>query len=424
VSVGNTNTNTFNALAGQGLDNPIVSTAVLFQKVFAVDGKVSKVIDPASLTVSNWVATAGTLPPETRFAGTYRGRIVLARDPSGAANWFMSRQGNAFDWDFGANPESTAAVAGNSSGKWGQPSDGITALIPYSDDLMIFGAASSIWMLEGDPGAGGRIQNVSYKTGIIGPRAWCYTDTGELYFLGSGGLYRMPRGTRDPQLVSGRRLTRLLDRVNTNTTFVQLAFDSFKQWIMIFLTPTDDVTPGVHVIYDTVTDAFWPMRFANPAQQPWSVLEVNGVEDEQRRVIYGGSDGFVRKLSDTVTHDDGLTIASLVRFPAIELVGGAIDSVVAEMQAEFSPQLPASIQWFLQSGRSAVELDRVTAQDLFSSISPSINGTFDTALGFQVPVRTRRRGASHQLILSHDSGQQTWAAERIRLFLAPAGRRR
>ena len=425
VYVGNSVTGTMNPAVGQGLDKPLVSTAILFKKLYAVDGERSKVIDPATLTVSNWVATApATLPPGCRLACTYRGRIVLARDASSAQNWYMSRLGDALDWDFGASPESTTAVAGNSSGKFGQPADSITALIPYSDDLLIFGCSKSMWVMEGDPGAGGRVQNVSYKTGVIGPRSWCFDDQGHLYFMGSGGLYRMPRGTRDAVPVSGRRLTRLLDRVDTSKTFVQMGFDSFKQWVIICLTSTDSSVVGVHVIYDTISDALWPTTFATYDHNPWSILEVVGVEDEQRRVLFGGSGGYIRRMDDASASDDGTVIDSYVRLAEMEVGSGTIESVVAEMQAEFSKDLPATLNWYLVSGRSANEIVNIPTADIFSGAADSLTGQFSTSLGFQTPVRMRRRGGAHSLVLRNNTATEQWAVERIRLYPAVAGRRR
>ena len=60
---------------------------------------------------------------------------------------------------------------------------------------MLFGCARSIYVLDNHPGFGGQIRKISDSTGVLGARAWCFDETGNLYFLGTGGLYVIPRGS-------------------------------------------------------------------------------------------------------------------------------------------------------------------------------------------------------------------------------------
>lgn len=394
---------------------------------YFVDGIVSRVVDVPSASVSDWLATAGTLPGNCRLIALYRGRIVLARQESSPADptiYYMARTGDPNDWDFGADPQPTTPVAGN-NGKVGQPSDAITALAVWEDDFLVFGCATSCYIMEGDPGYGGTVQLLTAETGIAGPRAFTFDHKGALYFVGASGLYRIAKGTREPELVSSRRLAFALDRINLDTNLIQLTFDAAKRHVHVWVTPMDG-SVGSHWVYDAVADSFF--RDEYPASfGPFSACNINGTSDELRRWIIGGSDGYLRRPSDTAMgDDDGETgeaaIDSWVEFGPFSLADGQVESMCTELGAEIGEHTTAPVTWHWFTGQSAQE---VAEQDFGSEVvSGSWGGGSSVPNGFQDQVSLRERGGYHKLRIRQTSAVATWQLESISHFLsARSGRR-
>jgi hypothetical protein len=426
-------------ITGFGSGQQLPSVFDFAQKWYMVDGTNNKIIDPALGTSEDWATavTEGTFPSGCRLACLYRGRAVVARSDANPSIWYMSRVLDPLDWDFGAAPTATSAVAGTNADV-GQPGDVITALIAFSDDYLIFGCAGSIWMLEGDPGYQGAIQNVSYQTGIVGPRAWCFDEQGNLFFIGNGGLYRMDRGTRDPVNVSNHRLAQFLDRVDLATTLVQLVYDHAKGTVHIFLTAVD-LSGSIHAAYDVRRDAFWfdtlPVN-----SDPFSGCSIHGAEDEDRRIIWGGNDGYIRRWDDDTASDhdtdyptngssdtaNETTTAYLafVRFAPIEHTDAFRNIMLTALQFQ-GDSSAGTLSWYLLTGDSAEEVNdkTITLSNAFR------NGTvFGATTGFsgghQQVIRVRARAGVHQLVIFQASTTDSFSIERIVAMFAPTGDRR
>ncbi len=193
-----------------------------------------KVYDATTDAVSVMEATAGDVPANCRLICRYRDRIVLAK----GHQWWMSRQGYPLDWDL-SQPASDGARAltgaSSDAGRIGEP---ITALIPHSDDYMIFACAYSLWVLRGDAGYGGQMGAVSRAVGVVDAGAWCWGPKGELYFLSHDGVYVLPAGAQGPPIsVSRERLPKELMDVDPEKWNVSMAYDGLARKVHISLTP-------------------------------------------------------------------------------------------------------------------------------------------------------------------------------------------
>lgn len=421
---------------------------------YCVDGEHSQYID-ATPTVTTWTAsTAGTIPPGCKLITFYRDRAVLANQASvssGDTYWFMSAIGDPYDWAYGADdirPAEDSAVAGTNH-FLGKPSDSITALIPWNDDRLIFGGASSIWKLEGDPGYGGVLMNHSQETGVLGPRAWCFDEHNNLWFMGASGLYmNAPDG--QPVSVSGRKLYRFLDRLDGKAVQVQLAYNAFKKHIDIFLTPVAAFTSALHIRYDIEAKAFWFLQYASAAMGPYSVCQLSGPADDDRQYLIGGNDGYARRPFDggkldadgnigptgTVrwgTADDmlrvgtgGIAIESSVRFAPIEYPLGDLEMTAMELIAYGTDNnLPLAlpfgpVQWLWLTGDSC---GSVASGSLTDAVR---NGQWfgPGNVGQQLPVGLRESAGAHQLVVRQHSSSQSWALDRIVCKFQPGARRR
>ena len=151
-------------------------------KVYTYDPDLST----ETLTLYSATAAKGAVPTGCVNIGLYRDRIVMSGGTPGG--WFMSRQGDPYDWLYGTDYEDYArAVAGEVS-EAGAIAKPITAQIIFSDDLIVWGCRDEIWVCRGDPAYGGQITNVSRMVGIIDSTAWCLGPSGEAYALSEGGL--------------------------------------------------------------------------------------------------------------------------------------------------------------------------------------------------------------------------------------------
>jgi hypothetical protein len=307
-----------------------------YGKFYMVDGTLAgyRMFDPATSTVYNWqtlvtgLIAATYLPTDltltNSLGGTmiarYRGRIVIAGLASDPQNWFMSAASPSvgtdmtkapLDWNYGATPSATMAVAGNNS-LAGLVGDRITCLAPANDDLMVIGGDHTVWVMRGDPADGGRIDNVSQTTGISGPDAFAFDPQAIMYFFGNGVLWRLvPTGELTP--ISRGRMDKTFGAIDLSLNNVVLAWDTPRHGLHIYVTPFVSGA-STHYFWDARTDSFWPESYPN-AHGPTAVLPFDANDPDDQALLLGGQDGYVRKIDATAKTDDGTTILSRVKFP-------------------------------------------------------------------------------------------------------------
>jgi hypothetical protein len=304
---------------------PVIFSAQLFGKVYYADGTNAKYYTGAAM--ATWTPSAGSLP--STGAGTYkprliemwRTRIVLSGVRGDDQNWFMSKAGDPNDWDYGATPSAIMAVAGNNSNA-GYVGDVINCMIPYDDDLLIFGCDHSIWQMTGDPAAGGAIDQVSDVTGMAFGRPYCKAYDGSIYFMGSrGGIYRMAAGSK-PERISAERIEESLRVVDLNTSIVRCVYDDVTVGIHFFITPLNGTSSSDHFFYDLRRNAFFKDRFADPQHNPIAVVTVDGDAPDDRVVLLGGFDRRIRKIDYGALSDDTEAIDSYVTFGPLKVDEG------------------------------------------------------------------------------------------------------
>jgi hypothetical protein len=305
----------------------IVRGQAAFQKVYLCDGVAAhyKVYNPSTQTMAAWVPTAGSLPvgaSDTSLGATiialYRGRIVLSGIADDPQNWFMSAAKNItntgpLDWDYGETVSAVMPVAGNNSVA-GLVGDRVTCLAPANDDLMVIGCDHSTWIMRGDPADGGRIDNISQQVGIAGPDAFAFDPNSVLYFFGSGVLWRMtPQGQVEP--LSRGRMDKTFGSIDFSANTMRLLWDDILHGLHIYVTPTVSGT-STHYWWDARTDSFWLDHYPD-ACGPTATLFFDSNALNDRTLLLGGQDGYVRKISATAKTDDGTTILSRVKFAPI-----------------------------------------------------------------------------------------------------------
>ena len=275
--------------------------------LYFVDGTNYKKLTLSTMTVASWTASnGGTIPSNSsdtaRLICTWRGRTVLAAIKSDAHNWFMSEVLDPLDYNYGAATTlATQAVAGNNA-RAGMAPDIVNCLISYSDEFLIFGCDHSIWRMAGDPMDGGTFQKVSDTIGMAWGKPFTMGPDGTVYFYASrGGVFRMAPGGQVERL--SQRIDERLQRINLETHRITMAWDDRQQGLHLFITP---LTPALatHWFWDGRQGGWWPDQFANKDFNPLCTYTFDGDDPDDRAVLLGSMDGFVRFLNIDAKSDD------------------------------------------------------------------------------------------------------------------------
>jgi hypothetical protein len=309
--------------------------------------------------------------------------------------------------DFAYSPSPTTAtdpVAGNNS-PLGLIGDVITALIPYTDDVLIFGGNSTIYAMRGDPASGGQVDLISDITGMAFGKAWCKDPYGNVYFFGSKpGIWRMA-GTSPPQRISAP-VEPLLAGLDTGNLTISMAWDDREQSVRVFLTPSDQPAATTHLCWEYRSNAWWTDTFADNNHNPTCAAAIDGNSPSDRTVVVGGWDGYVRYLDPAASTDDGQPINSTV------LLGPILTQELDEM-------LLKEVQGVLATGSGSVTWDVLAAPTAEAAIAstPRASGTFSAGRTGTQPVRV----ADHAIYLRLSSTAR-WAMESIRAVFAGRGK--
>jgi len=276
--------------------------------------------DTFSLTgsVGNGAFTsAGTC---TRLSGSrcalivvWSGRIVLSGLETDPYNIFMSAVGDAFDWDYSPSVQTVQqAVAGNVTEGYGKNADIVTALIPYTDDVLLIGGSHSIRRLLGNPAEGGINVSVSEITGIAFGSAWCQSPEGVVYFFGSrGGVYKIDPQNGIPSRLTALSMDERLADIDISANVITLEWDDRAIAVRVYVSPTNG-TAGTHYVWDVRNEAWWPFAYANNSHNPTAVHLLTGTTPAARRLLEYGQDGYIRMIDVDSETDDGNAIASYV----------------------------------------------------------------------------------------------------------------
>lgn len=380
------------------------------QLLFFADGINRCYFDPATNAVRTWTATAGTFPADSanntaRLICTWRGRTVLAgflKDPGLIC---MSKVSDPFNFDYAPPlPVPADAAWAGSVGPQGKIPDVVTALIPYTDDVLIVGTDSTIAVMRGDPNYGGSVDTVTTSIGIAWGRAWAMDSKGIVYFFSNRtGIFAFVPGNQ-PQRISTPIDPLLLD-INTGDYSVLLQWNERFEQLHVWVTLLSAPAPTTHYVWESRANAWWQDVFANALHNPICCVNFDGNNSDDRQSLIGGWDGYVRSISSSATTDDGTEIDSEVWIgPVITKFNDAV--MIKEVQgvlAADSDNVDYAI-YVADTAEEALESEPVSA------------GTW--AQGRNFTDNVRRTGYADYLQLT-STGQ--WAMENIRMVVQTMG---
>lgn len=307
-----------------------------FNRILFTDGVTYRTYDALADTVSEWKAVGtGTIPPRARLLCVWNKRAVVAGFEDQAQNWAMSEFDNLDGWDFfPVDANQTQAVVGNQS-PCGQCPDVITALIPYSDDLMIIGGDHTLWRLTGDPAAGGRFDLITDKIGVAFGKAWAKSPEGELYvFANTGGVYRMVPGSASaPEELGG--IADRMGEIDVGLNRIILEWNDREAGLHVFVTPFAGGAT-THYFWWRKTGAWFLDQFASASFDPLSVYTIDGDLPADRQLLLGNSDGKVRYWNADADDDDGTAISGYAYIGPLQPAGPGREFKMTNLRAVLS----------------------------------------------------------------------------------------
>ncbi len=418
----------------------IVQSAAHFGKLYFVDGTNYCYIDPADNTVRDFDAsTAGSLPADSngrraRLIWSWRGRLQMSAVPGSPHTIYSSATDDVHDWEDAASVApgatgvlQTAGYIQSPQSQYGAPGDIVTCGIPYSNDVLIIGCNSRIYLQQGDPLAGGWLHLVTDSIGMLFGSPWCRLPDGRvIFFSNRGGVYSLfPTAGQVPTLLS-EGISGELDAINTGTKTVHLQWNDREACVEIFITPTGTNAASTHYVLEVATNAFYRRTFANIGHNPLcsTVLDGNGPED--RVVLIGCRDGYVRVIDPEADTDDGVPIESRVLIGPIltpmmdELRVDQLQAVLGENDDEDEFDDP-EVRACVLVGRTPEEAldETVPVGDTLEAVRERKRieaGVLGPGLSPTFPVRAAGKAVYLEL-----TSEKRWAMENVRLRIAPTG---
>lgn len=223
---------------------------------------------------SGYVAatTGGTAPGTSSNADCiYRDRFVR---PVSQAIW-ASRQGTYTDWKMSADLSDVGRPFVIQLSEAGELGGNVTAIIPHKDAYLLAATSGSLWSVQGDPTAEGRLQNISRDVGIVGPRAWCRDHLDRYYFLSSKGLYTVGASGDGLQALSENVIPEQLTGVTDVDTVLE--HDHESRSVRIYIP-----TASVNWLFETEQQAFWPFKVSAGSYVAMGPVRLNDGETHGR----------------------------------------------------------------------------------------------------------------------------------------------
>ena len=382
-------------------------------------GTSAKTVTPSAINIPpqwlNWILTTGTFPDGgSNIAALCAGRIYM-NSMYNPNQWFCTRQGNPLDLQTAIDDEQAASSSQVSVA--GLVGDAITAFIPFKDHYLIFGAASSMWILRGDPRQGGTVSNLTYDCGVFSPTSWCYDDKDNLYWVDLTGFYKLPKeaiisgGAPENLMLSTAPNIFKTIQLNRRTDRIVCAYDKDRHGIIISITMLDG-TWQCCWFYDILNQAIFPDSYAD-LTMPASALYVNSYRGDWRKLIIGGYDGYIRNFDEGTLDDDGTAMGSYVLLGPINLYQWVRGTGTIEEIEITLGDVTTNCVWSLFS--------KETAEDIYDAVvageTPIATGTFSSG-GIQGVIKQRISGKFIGLLLKNTTADKTWETEGIKVKLS------
>jgi hypothetical protein len=392
--------------------NGIIYSAANNQKLWFADGSNWCVYTPSTNTVNTWAPSAGLLPVDSagnapRLIATWRGRTCLAGLLFDPQSIFMSKVGDPTNWDYSPLSTTATEAVALTVGQQGFVGDVITALVPYTDDVMLVGTDHELHLINGDPLAGGQVDLLSDKIGMAwGQACWTKDPYGAVYFVSNRtGIYMLTPGQGPPQRIS-QGIEQLLQTIDTGANTFTLLWDDRWQGLHVFVTTTGANAVNTHFFWEQRVNAWWTDQFASTNYNPLCACIFDGNAPGDRVGIIGSWDGYVRFFDPTVSTDNTFSFTSQVVIGPV-LTKDLDEVILKDLQAVFAEG----------SGDVTFEILVGSSAEKALASTPVETGTWSAGRNLTSHIRY----AGHAIYVRLTS-TKAWAMESLRARIATQGK--
>jgi hypothetical protein len=372
--------------------------------------------------------SSGAMPEKAYLGAWYRGRAVLAGNPNDPHQWYMSRQLNPFDFAYVANDAQTPVAGTNADA--GKVGDIVRALIPFHDDYMFFGCATSIHYLQGDPAVGGELHSLDDFTGVFGAQSWCFDGIGDLYLFSTDGITRIQRGTLLVENISQFSIPKLLEdeAADPTTHRIVLGYDKRRDGIIVSVTLLADGSNS-NYFYNIKSKGFFPETYPDECGV-YSMVYYPSNAASNADLLIGSKDGYIRRFDDNEKDDDiGATDQAVVSecLMPIENMDEEDDDGRGRLTTTTVSLAGGA------TGGSHADSDGITvdihvnddSETLVESIQDGgtpLHTTTLTGPGRQHRIRSRARAKYLGIVLKNSTAGESWALGKLSIGSKRAGR--
>ena len=383
---------------------------------------------------------SGSLPAKAYLGCTYRGSIWLSGNPNKPNQWYKSRNGNPWDYAYLANDGGSPVAGGENANVPGEVGDIIRALIPRGREYLIFGCATTMWVMYGDPAEGGSLSAIDETTGIFGALSWCFDEDDSLYFWGAGGIYKIGKSNISAELLTEISLPELVgdEAVNPTTHRITMGYDRKRHGLITCITELADGTNSNYFMSlspvtfgdsEVQKYAFFPESYPEECGA-YSVWFYAANDPTYCDLLIGCKDGYIRKFLSTAKSDDiGATdevISSHVTLGPFAMASdgkeGSIDSITLTSAGGDSGGTEAdsnNIGYKLFIGRTAAE----AAEKAKANTSPRVSGTFTAPGNPRGQIKKQKiRGAFAVIRLENITAGETMSFDQLIVHVSEKGR--
>jgi hypothetical protein len=365
-------------------------------------------------------ANYGSMPDKAYLVAVSGGRLILSGNPDYPHQAPTSAAGNPWDWNIYRTTADRATVIG--SGSAGQIGDVVRALIPSRDGQFIVGCANSMHIMIDNPAYGGQMVDIN-GVGIFDGTSWCFDGDGNLYFWGTGGIYKLARGAANVECLTTLCMPNLIvdTGANPSTHRITMGFDSIRQGIKVCITKLSDGTSENYWLH-ILLGRFYPETHQTD-HGVYSIFPYHANDPDYQGLLLGCADGYIRVHDDDEANDDASAIDSYVTFGPVALAEDGRDGSIAAFDLVLAGGAAGTCDGATMQVWTE-DVAETVLEDVDAGTNPKVAVTF-TGPGRARGAKRRRgvRGAYAGIKVGNSTVDETWGMEKLLLDPGSPGRR-